>query len=856
MTALTTLDRDARRRAVLGVTSGPGDVDGIDFVEVLANRPGSAGEVPEAPRQRTVVVHLLKRAVPAGWDAARVEVTGGVRADPRVNPVGVGWAAPAVDVVGDGGEPAPDEPFDAADRLLVADAVPQEARASAFVVRTTTSGDWSTYTLRLLGDDGTGHPDGFDPVLSTAPFRFTVDCPSDLDCATEDDCPPAPELSPVLDYLARDYDALRVRLLDRLSTLVPGWGDRHPADVGVMLVELFAHLGDRLASWQDAVAVEAYLGTARLRTSVRRHARLLDYRVHEGCSARVLLAFTTVGDVDLPAGTPVADSRPEGPEPARPVDAVEIGAVVVETTAPATLRTARNSLPLHAWGDTSHCLPVGATAAFVRADPGPDGPGLARGDLLVLADTPRGTVTGGGDPTRRFAVRLDRDPVAHRDEVEGADVLELHWHPEDALPAPLLVSEPGEDGGPAVRAVALANVVLADDGATVAGEDVLPAGGRDGQRRLARSPLAFAEPVADTTSGGPGAAGQAGARSHGAALRSATTLLAPRPGLAVAQLVLDDGRRTWHPVPDLLASDRSAAHVVAEPEGDVVRLRFGDGTLGRRPAQDAPLRAWYRVGGGRHGNVAADRLTLVLDRPDGTAPVPAGVTVSNPLPARGGVDAQPLDEVRELAPQEFRHQLRAVTSPDYAAVAADDPGVHRAVARRRWTGSWYAQEVTVDPVAARAGDTALLAALTTVLEARRMAAVDVVLTDPVDVPLRIVLSGCVVAGYHRAHVAAGLAERLSAGALTDGRRGFFHPDGFTFGQALYLSDLVAAAMEVPGLSWVEVVRFGPAGASEADSAAAIDAGVLTVGPREVLRCDSDPNNPEAGHVEVRLGGGS
>ena len=182
-----------------------------------------------------------------------------------------------------------------------------DQRRRALVVRTSSSGDWSTYTLRLVGPGGSGAPAGIDLPLSAAPFTFTVDCPSDLDCAPATEHPPrVADLLPG-DYLARDYEALRSRLLDRLATLLPDWTDRNPADPAVMLVELFAALGDRLAYWQDAVAVEAYLGTARRRTSVRRHARLLDYTVHEGCSARTLLAFTTDSDLTLPRGTPVTD---------------------------------------------------------------------------------------------------------------------------------------------------------------------------------------------------------------------------------------------------------------------------------------------------------------------------------------------------------------------------------------------------------------------------------------------------------------------------------------------------------------------------------------------------------------------
>ena len=48
-------------------------------------------------------------------------------------------------------------------------------------------------------------------------------------------------------------------------------------DVGVMLVDLLAYVGDQLSYYQDAVATEAYLGTARqrhLRAPARAAGRL------------------------------------------------------------------------------------------------------------------------------------------------------------------------------------------------------------------------------------------------------------------------------------------------------------------------------------------------------------------------------------------------------------------------------------------------------------------------------------------------------------------------------------------------------------------------------------------------------
>ncbi|GAA1857113.1 putative baseplate assembly protein [Myceligenerans crystallogenes] len=837
------IDLEARRALVRGRPGIglPGGLDGIDFVEVLSNHRGTPGHVPGAPEQRTLLVHLLNGPVPAGWTGDVVRVAGGVRQDPELNPVRVRWAWPAAAVAG----PAALDPLEGvtpADRTLVDQALADDdARARALVVRTSSSGDLSAYTLRLVGPGGAGAPEGVDLPLSAAPFVFTVDCPSDHDC--HHDAPgPAPTAEDLLpgDYLARDFEALRTRLLDRLATLLPDWSDRSPADPAVMLVELFAAVGDRLAYWQDAVAVEAYLSTARRRTSVRRHARLLGYAVHEGCSARTLVAFDTDTTLTLPAGTPVTDlpERP-GVDVLSPADADGLGGTVFQTSAPVELRPERNALPLYAWGDRDHSLPAGATAAFVSAPAGTD-PGLRAGHLLVLAGRPVGGVPRQGDPARRFAVRLIADAVEHDDPLDpSVAVWELRWSAADAPAAPLPVSTPGTDEP---RAVALGNVVVADHGASVLTETLVPSTvPADGayRPRLRRPGVAYVDPGLPATA-------------------SASALLRPDPRRAGAALQLDDGQRTWTPRPDLLASGRLATHLVVEPEpGGVARLRFGDGLTGRLPSVGATPLASYRVGTGTAGNIAPDRLVRLLPRADGTdATTGAAVAAWNPLPATGGTDPERLERVRQLAPAAFRRQLRAVTSQDYAAVAEEVPGTQRAVARRRWTGSWYAQDVTVDAVDARAGDPAHLTEVTAALDVRRMAGVDVELGRPVYVPLEIVLRGCTRPGYLRADVGQQVREVFSSGVRADGGTGFFHPDRFTFGRPLRLSDVVAAAMAVDGLAWVEPVRFARRDATRAQAAAALAAGEIEVSPRELLRCDSDPNNPEAGRLELRLGGGS
>jgi len=328
--------------------------------------------------------------------------------------------------------------------------------------------------------------------------------------------------------------------------------------------------------------------------------------------------------------------------------------------------------------------------------------------------------------------------------------------------------------------------------------------------------------------------------------------------------LLEDGQRRWIPRLDLLSSDGQQPHVVVETDLDGTSvLRFGDGLAGRRPDPTTTPKVTYRVGTGTIGNVAADVLTTMLAT-FGQSGMISGelssiASVTNPLAARGGVDPESLVEAKELAPRAFRVQERAVTPADYAAVAMRNPAVQSAVGRHRWTGSWYKQEITVDPVADRAGDQDLLRDVATAVSDSAMAGVDVAVVLPVSVPLEIVMRVHITQGYLRSEVASVVAEVFSAVRLPGGRSGFFHPDNFTFGQPLFLSDVVAMAMSVAGVDWVEVgdddtgLRFRRLGHPRAGEA---DRGQIDAGTREVLRADSDPSCPENGRVGFEFRGGS
>jgi hypothetical protein len=433
-------------------------LNGIDYLEVL-DRDVPAG----SPRQQTLLVRCLK-AIPA-LTRDNVRIDGGE----RITPVKAPWAYCANVIPAELLTPEEQSYFTS---LPQADHV--------LVVRTDSSGDYSTYRLSLVKSP-TAHapPDPFDPMLSAVDFSFKVECPSDFDCKPQRVCLPEPLPEPEINYLAKDYASFLRLMLDRMALLMSQWKERNTADLGIALVELLAYVGDHLSYRQDAIATEAYLDTARSRISVRRHARLVDYFMHDGCNARVWVQVQVNADnsVVLEKGTQMFTRVTGQPVCISPNSqaydqALKQRPEVFETMHNATLFKEHNELHFYTWGDQRCCLPKGATRATLKDHY----PNLKAGDVLIFEEI-LGPLTGkpeDADPTRRHAVRLTH--VTLSQDLAGGrfleppnndpvNVTEIVWATEDALPFPLCISSKKADD----ISIAYGNVVLADHGRTIPG---------------------------------------------------------------------------------------------------------------------------------------------------------------------------------------------------------------------------------------------------------------------------------------------------------------------------------------------------------------------------------------------------
>ncbi len=815
---------------------------GLDYLEVSADQTSLLLYfIPPGPG-------LAKAAIPPALNIKNIVISGGERVT-NIKPVSLSYATDHIIVV-------------------VSDGRPPGSGV----------GDFSSYELQLIDVPN------LDPAASEVTFSFKVQCPSDFDCRTVASPQPALDRrSPQLNYLAKDYASFRQLILDRLATLTPQWRDRQAADIGMTLVELMAYVADHLSYRQDAIATEAYLGTARRRISVKRHARLVDYAMHEGQNSRVwVMLQVDEDDVPVKAGSQLLSKMDGHPtivsHTGSALDSLLATAqpIVFEVCHDAVLFKSHTAMRFYDWGN-EHChLPIGSTSATLLGHY----PNLKAGHVLVFEQLvdPATEITADANPQFRHAVLLTQ-VIAHdvnhaplSDALTGQLITEITWSRGDALPWNMCITVPSKLTNETIYvSVAHGNILLADHGRTISSPELLKDGEqsevptarpvdyfRDGhggvsvgtryRPSLSAGPLTYALPVQPID-----------------AWTSASEIMRSNPSTACPAISLTGfetrDKQRWFAVNDLLSSSAEDRHFVVEVETQVASdsasndstvatfsqaiLRFGDGYHGKLPHAGTRFEAIYRVGNGQSGNMGADQLRHIVSNDRRV------VAVRNPLPAVGGTDPESIESARLLAPTTFRRQERAVTPADYAEIALRHGEVQRAAATFRWTGSWITVFLSIDRHGGRPLDESFRREMLAHFETYRMAGVDLHISAPRFVPLEVELHVCVLPGYLREHVKLGLLEALGSRSIANGL-GFFHPDNFTFGMPVYASRLIARARAVAGVENVVLRKFQRL---LEPNVKGLDSGQLPLGSLEIARLDNDPNFPENGKLKIEIGGG-
>ncbi len=516
--------------------------------------------------------------------------------------------------------------------------------------------------------------------------------------------PPPPELD------RRRFPELVAEMLARVPVHTPEWTATSPADPGVTLLHLFAHV-------TESLLYRAALIPERNR---QKFLALLGIGLAPGREARGLVTFAnTRGDPALapvPAGTALAAGAipfvtttgldvlpielalfqkvPLADPPAELADYYRLLYASWNRPLPQPLllyetRAVEGPADLDAGVDS-------ALFAAILARPGPGAPVTAAtlaGRFLAvgLAPDPAATMARlapagaeampeaplvfelaaetppaapGAPPGVRYiplAARVTADPLS------GEAVAELAHPADPALFSPFSSLAPLEAGvgplPPLLESPALAARLLG-------WIRIRP--GRMRRLALLAANAALArqreqvgtERLAD----GDGSPGQLRELARRPVIPGSLTLRSVESGTEIGWTIVDEIATAAGELPLPGAAPAASPATAAMLDAEAGLIRFGDGMAGRRPPAGAALYASYEVSAGAAGNIGPGQIAAGPD-------LPPGITATNPLPFTGGADPEGTEAGDLHVRRMLSHRDRLVTADDFAAIAWRTPGV-------------------------------------------------------------------------------------------------------------------------------------------------------------------------------------
>lgn len=275
-----------------------------------------------------------------------------------------------------------------------------------------------------------------------------------------------------------------------------------------------------------------------------------------------------------------------------------------------------------------------------------------------------------------------------------------------------------------------------------------------------------------------------------------TYVSAPTPAGASSTLSVRVNEIEWHEADNIAAlGPRDRRFITDTDDDDTTSTIFGDGRRGARlPTGKGNVKATYRYGVGKAGNVKAGQISQLAMQPLGVQ------GVVNPLPASGGADRDTRDQARRNAPLAVTALDRLVSVQDYEDFARSYAGISKASANQLTDGRRSFMHLTIagkDDIPidrnsdlyrnlvaslARFGDPAL----------------------PVAVCLRRTKLLVISAGVRLLpDYSWDSVMPLLRAAVLD----LFSFENRELGQAAFLSEAIAAMQDIEGVSHVNVERF-------------------------------------------------
>jgi predicted phage baseplate assembly protein len=213
-------------------------------------------------------------------------------------------------------------------------------------------------------------------------------------------------------------------------------------------------------------------------------------------------------------------------------------------------------------------------------------------------------------------------------------------------------------------------------------------------------------------------------------------------------------------------------------------ISFGDGVRGQRLPSGAEVIANYRFGA--EGVMPPAGSINQISKP-----AKGLQSVKNPLPAFGGADAEPIDNLKTYAPKSALLLGRVVSMKDMEALAAGFPGVRAVMAEWRWDGTNQTAVAQLIYI----GDAQISNDLTKAIRKMADPATPISIITAIPKPLRVSLTIEIDPRYVEKEVLTNVREKLlntKTGMLSAERIGIARP--------IYRSQLFDAVLSVEGTS--------------------------------------------------------
>jgi hypothetical protein len=666
---------------------------------------------------------------------------------------------------------------------------------------------------------------------------------------------------PILDN--RSYQQLRDELVQRIVVYNPEWTDHNPSDPGVTLIELFAFLAENLLFRFNQIPESTWLAFLRLlqiplrpATSAEALVRVTDAAFATRSSPARLdpgnvtalagaLPFELLTEVTVAPWESVAVARTRVPEPTTD-EAREFAQVAIDAAELGPGETAafyvNSMLPLDPSKPDAKPVDFGASVDQMIWL-------AALGDAASLEALLDKTLNVGFVPDETLLATDVSDPCPGEIEQTAIGALRADADAESEVVWEISTGRIDAQGDPVYRRLELAGDTTnglqqrgvvrlclprePDDLGLFPFEDPMLAGTgdlppvlddaeqrdktlfwlrawhRSPQRRFGRVAwlgINAAEVVqrrrAPPEFVGTGT-GQPGQR-HRLVHRNVVD----------GSLVLEVEEQPAHwkryaPVDNFDASREDDRHYVVDLESGEVS--FGDAVQGFVPQIGRRIRATrYDHGGGAEGNVAAKAINKL----EGSGI--DGLKLDNPLPARGGADAESVAASLKRLPGELRRRDRAVAVGDFRELALATPGadVGRAEClplydpKTRSTDAAGVVSVVVWPREDAENPNAPMPDRTTLrrvcawLDRRRLVTTELYVIPPTYVKIAVAVGLSVKPGYGIDAVRSWV-ERILRQYLAPlppyGPEG----EGWPLGRRVYGPELEAAALQVEGVQYLE-----------------------------------------------------